>query len=350
MALSHWNGVALADLSAFNTVTDISAINGESASLGSDITAPTLSSATVAANGTTLTLVFDEAVTRGSGYADADLNLDASTTGSDIGLTYVSGDGTNTFVYTIASEIQSGETVDLDFNGDADSLEDGSGNDLAAIVSGAVTNNSTQGTAYLVNQRFEGANYDNGESWTETGIGVVDEDYTGVVLDGTQSLRLSGTGEDAASKITFSATSEIWGYMMFRTQGSNTVSNILRILAAADTPVASVYNDGTGKLVAYDDVGASGTAGTVDAMSPDTTYHLMWRYKKGTGSDSVIEVEFSTTPTFTGSGNKFTSKTNGQAVSDAVGIELGNRTAAFTYDLVFDKVIVDDVAIGNNPP
>jgi hypothetical protein len=146
MPLSHLNGIALSGLTAFDGIASISAINGISATLGVDATAPTLNSATVAANGTTLTLVFSESVNRGAGYADADLDVDASTTGSNLGLTYVSGDGTNTFVYTIASTIQNGETVDLDFNGDANSLEDGAGNDLAAIVSGAVTNNSTQGS------------------------------------------------------------------------------------------------------------------------------------------------------------------------------------------------------------
>lgn len=56
-----------------------------------------------------------------------------------------SGDGTAMHVYTIASTIQNGETVDIDFNGDTNSIEDAAENDLAVIVSGAVTNNSIQG-------------------------------------------------------------------------------------------------------------------------------------------------------------------------------------------------------------
>lgn len=104
---------------------------------------PTLSTAVLGTDGTTLTLTFSEAVTQGSGYADSQLDLDASTTGNDIGLTYSSGDGTTTHVYTAASQIESGETVDLDFDGTADSLESSTGGDLAAIVSASVTNNST---------------------------------------------------------------------------------------------------------------------------------------------------------------------------------------------------------------
>ena len=118
-------------------------------SVGADETAPELSSATVGENGTTLTLVFTENVTQGAGYDDSDWDLDCTTTGQNLALTYVSGDGTGTHVYTIGSEVQEDgtDTCDIDFNGDANSEEDGAGNDLAAIDSGAVTNNSEQGEA-----------------------------------------------------------------------------------------------------------------------------------------------------------------------------------------------------------
>lgn len=109
-----------------------------------DVTAPTMSSATIASNGTTLTLVYDEAVSQGAGYNDADIDLDATSGGNDIGATYSSGDTTTTHIYTIGQVIQVGDTVNLDFNGDANSLEDGSSNDLAAITDGSVTNNSIQ--------------------------------------------------------------------------------------------------------------------------------------------------------------------------------------------------------------
>jgi hypothetical protein len=110
---------------------------------GADVTAPTLSSATVATNGTTLTLVFSENVTQGIGYTDADWDVDCSIGGDGMSVTYSSGDGTNTHIYTIGT-IYSGETCNIDFDGSANSEEDGSGNDLVAIVSDSVTNNSTQ--------------------------------------------------------------------------------------------------------------------------------------------------------------------------------------------------------------
>ena len=108
--------------------------------------APTLTNAVI--DGTTLTLTFSEAVVQGAAYSDAHLDLDMSSTGSNIGVTYASGNNTTTHVYTAASAAVAGETVDIDFTGTANSLEDGSGNDLAAISSAAVTN-STSGSSLL---------------------------------------------------------------------------------------------------------------------------------------------------------------------------------------------------------
>lgn len=105
---------------------------------GVDTTAPALTLATI--NGTAVSLQFSEIVSQGAGYNDSDFDLDLSIAGNNVALAYVSGNGTNTHLYTAASAAVSGETVDIDFNGDANSIEDAAGNDLAAIVSGAVSN------------------------------------------------------------------------------------------------------------------------------------------------------------------------------------------------------------------
>ena len=118
---------------------------------GADVTAPELVTATIDSAGTSLTMAFTEPVTTdGAGYHDADLDLDCTSGGDDVALTYSSGTGTNTLVYTIASTILGEETCNLDFNGDADSIEDVANNDLAAIVSGTVYNNSTQSQEEVV--------------------------------------------------------------------------------------------------------------------------------------------------------------------------------------------------------
>lgn len=100
-----------------------------------DTVVPTLASVTVASDGTTVTLVFSEAVTASTGFA-----LDA---GGAVTLTYASGSGTSTLVFTAGSTIGQGDTVTLDYvpgNG-----VDLAGNALAPVTDRAVTNNSTQG-------------------------------------------------------------------------------------------------------------------------------------------------------------------------------------------------------------
>lgn len=98
---------------------------------GPDVTAPTLSSATIDATGLLLTLVFNEAVTGHDGFA-----LDPS--GANVTLTYDSGDGTNTLTFDISRAIAGDETATLDYApGD---VEDGAGNTLEAISDEAVTN------------------------------------------------------------------------------------------------------------------------------------------------------------------------------------------------------------------
>lgn len=105
---------------------------------GVDATPPTLTPRFI--NGNTLVIDFSEPVGVGAGYNDSDFELDMSTTGTNIALTYVSGNGTSVRTYTTASPAVYGETVTLAFNGDLNSLEDAAGNDLVAVLATAVTN------------------------------------------------------------------------------------------------------------------------------------------------------------------------------------------------------------------
>lgn len=106
---------------------------------------PTITAAVI--NGTALTLTYSEAVSRGGSYSNAHFDLDMSTTGSNIAVTYTGGDGTTTHTYTAASAAVNGETVDLDFSGAANSIEETAGynQDLAAITSYSVTNATSGG-------------------------------------------------------------------------------------------------------------------------------------------------------------------------------------------------------------
>ncbi len=121
-----------------------------------DGVAPTLSTSVIAVNGTTLTLTFDKAVTQGASYNNTHWDVDCATAGQNIAVTYSSGNGGTAHAYTLASRVYDGDTCNIDFSGTANSMENGSGVDLAAIVSGAVTNNSSPGTPGTTNSVISG--------------------------------------------------------------------------------------------------------------------------------------------------------------------------------------------------
>lgn len=134
----------------------------------SDNTAPTVQSATVSADGTTLTVVFSESVTVG---ADAWSGFDTDSEGTTGNVaTYSSGSGTDTVVFTLASTIFGYETVDLDYTQPGDGVQDASANLLATFSDVSVVNNSTQ-FGYIVNETFSPAGLPDGTdggNWTET--------------------------------------------------------------------------------------------------------------------------------------------------------------------------------------
>ncbi len=130
---------------------------------------PEVVSATIWANGTTITLVFNQALSHGAGYSDADFNIDASLAGQDIGLTYVSGAGTDTHIYTLGRAVMAGEVVTIDFSGGDTSLI-GQWNSYLSIISGkTVQNNSEQnGSLSMLHWPcFDNSNTDNTVTCTE---------------------------------------------------------------------------------------------------------------------------------------------------------------------------------------
>jgi hypothetical protein len=118
------------------------AITNNSTQGAPDTTPPTLTTATIGTNGTTLTLHFDEAV-----VATINTGWTITPSGGAATLTYSSGSGTANLVYTVNRPIQYNETGTVGYTEPGNGIEDASaGNDLATISSHALINNSTQGT------------------------------------------------------------------------------------------------------------------------------------------------------------------------------------------------------------
>jgi hypothetical protein len=105
--------------------------------------------------GTTLTINWNFQAAQGTGYS-GDLTLDINNGGSTYSLTLVSGSGTKTWVMSIGTTVNQGDTVALDFAGSADAIEDSVGTDLGAFSGQSVTNNSTQSSGRVVTDSASG--------------------------------------------------------------------------------------------------------------------------------------------------------------------------------------------------
>ena len=106
------------------------------------VPAPELQSGYVGITGNILYLTYNTGITQGAAYNDNQLDIDGTTTGNNLVLTYSTGNTLTGHVYTVGTKVSQGETLNLDFDGTANSLENSQGTDLAAISDFSITNNT----------------------------------------------------------------------------------------------------------------------------------------------------------------------------------------------------------------
>jgi hypothetical protein len=107
---------------------------------------PTLSSATLGTDGTTLTLVFNQSVDIGVGGSGG-FDIDVSDSTQNIACTYSSGSGSTTLIYTAGQALWSGATLNLDYAQPGDGVEaTDDGFDVLTFADASITNSSTATT------------------------------------------------------------------------------------------------------------------------------------------------------------------------------------------------------------
>lgn len=183
---------------------------------------------------------------------------------------------------------------------------------------------------YVRNQNFEGTGYDNSETWTET-AGAPDEDYTGVVLRGSQSCEFTG-----ADSITNSLPASTNYWMAFRCRFTTTnTSEYICSFRNGTVNLGRIYSDDTGIIQAYFGTDA-GTAGTT-AKEPNTTF-VIWVYCLASGGAN------GTMRVWMGTG---TTRPAGVETEETLGAQTGMiDNIIFDCDtggaFVIDQVIIDD--------
>lgn len=203
---------------------------------------------------------------------------------------------------------------------------------------------------YILEENFEGTGFEN--TWTIEGGGTVDPDYTGVVLNGSQSLRVASTNvamARARHDFPSGPYSELWGY--FRLQMialPSTTRQFFRLRDGSATVVFTLQVTSGGMI----GVVAGGTGGnTVSAVTAGNTFNFWWHWKKGTGSNAIGSVGFSADGSLVEvtSGNGFHQRSAGTATTDAAEMHFGN-TANGANEFVVDKVrVLATGAVGNYP-
>lgn len=201
------------------------------------------------------------------------------------------------------------------------------------------------GPSYLLEENFDGAGTPSG--WT-TATGTPNYDYTTTILQGTQSLALDGTSADAgAISPSFTAPSTIYGYCLFRFSAIPSSSREFMRLRNSTTVVARVFITSSGNLQFRH--GAT-TYSTVSTMSINTTYHIWYDYAAGSGANGVSSIGFSTDGTRPTSGNAFASNSAGAGTLNIDNLSpFTDFASANGYLGIFDRILADDVQIGNSP-
>lgn len=207
--------------------------------------------------------------------------------------------------------------------------------DVVVVVGRGV---AAAGATYIFNQGFEGAGYDNGETWGETADPNEDDTTAPSPLVGSQSLRFNGTTQ----RLTSPAITEddVWTTFQVHFVTLPTSTTLLTFLG----PGVSVDLQASGAIRIG---GTVNSPSTTDTYTTGVKYFFKCRYSRDTdggGGSAVYSVEFNTTGTFNGSGNDFTSATTGTDAAQCTNVRW-HAEAATTVDYVLDAVLGDDVDI-----
>lgn len=207
----------------------------------------------------------------------------------------------------------------------------------------------SSGPSYIFQENFETPTTGYENTWFGTAAGGTLAPATstsGLSLQGAQCLHIIATAQGTFTSANFTSSPEIYIYLLFRIHSTAAANKVpLSLLDNTSTTFLQLYILATSQLDFYD---GSNEAKPTDATGLDTSYSVWLHYKKGTGANAVMEVEYATTPTQVGSGSKYASFSNGVGTSNVTGINLGD-TSAYTSDLYFDKLRISTTPIGSNP-
>ena len=216
-------------------------------------------------------------------------------------------------------------------------VSDGSLNASDSLLLTVNSTNSppiTNAPTYLLAEGFEGTGYEN-SGWIEHG--VVNPDYTNTVLHGAQSLNCLGP---QYVERPFAFSNSFYLYFLVRWNTWSDYNNIIYWDDPNWSIVAELYADQNRMVLTHGSANAFGTTTIV----ANTTYHVWVEWTKGSGNDGTMKLFISTSGVKPASPEATIVNGTGGPTER---IYLG--PTAFGPNVIFDRILVDDVPIGSNP-
>jgi hypothetical protein len=194
------------------------------------------------------------------------------------------------------------------------------------------------GSSYLVDEGFEGTGYE--ETWTEAGTGTIDEDHTGTVIAGSQSLQINLSAQTGSTAVTFTAQGSLFAKFRFRVASTSSNPTIATIRNGS-TILGSLILVGVNRTMRTTAAGGSNASSSA-TLPLNTDIYIWLEYVKGSGSNAICRAGWATTdskPALTSTGTQTCLSSNGTSTSDADTFYLGH-TVSGTYECFYDAVQV----------
>ena len=144
--------------------------------------------------------------------------------------------------------------------------------------------------------------------------------------------------------IDFGDRPEVWVYFKLRltntSQGTKTIGGLAPNGISMLSQLFQVSTNGA--------LPSFGGAQTTAGFSPNVTYNVWLHYRKGTGSNGIVDIAFSASGTKPTNGSQFKQFTNYTGVNNAGRLVLGTSVHT-TFDIILDDIRVAHAEIGNVP-
>lgn len=267
-------------------------------------------------------------------------NVTMSVAGA-VTLTYSSGSGTASLVYTGAPTVNSGEinTVGLGYTQPGNGIEDAAGNDLPTFSTHLVINNSTQGGGFLLEENYEDATVgwdgNNQNGWLN-GSTLPKYTTSPAPLVGTHSL---GVPQDSYTYAPFASSADVYGYFLFNAKSAVGSETTMFQIRNGGTALASAWFDGENSNRLRVQVAGGSSERTDNGLTTDTTYRIWFHYHAGSGANATFDIEWQDTGTGrSGSGTHWAQSTGGTATDNGNRIYVQNDRLPSAQVNIYDTV------------